>query len=41
MKVHDGPLRRAPSPLYWYHVNPFGTFRLAMEMHLDLGREPT
>jgi len=32
--------RRALSPLYWSHVNPYGTFRLDMERRLDLGRGP-
>ena len=25
--------RRALSPLYWSHVNPYGTFRLDMDTH--------
>ena len=32
--------RRALSPLYWSHVNPYGTFRLDMERRLDLERGP-
>jgi TnpA family transposase len=28
--------RRALSPLFWSHVNPYGTFRLDMNRHLDL-----
>jgi len=32
--------RRALSPLYWSHVNPYGTFRLDMERRLDLDRGP-
>ena len=32
--------RRALSPLYWSHVNPYGTFRLDMERRLDLNRGP-
>ena len=28
--------RRALSPLFWSHVNPYGTFRLDMNTHLDL-----
>nr|MDQ3316412.1 Tn3 family transposase [Actinomycetota bacterium] len=41
---HAGKLtaadRRALSPLYWSHVNPYGTFRLDMERRLDLDRGP-
>jgi len=29
---HD---RRALSPLFWTHVNPYGTFDLDMSTHLD------
>jgi hypothetical protein len=29
--------RRALSPLFWTHVNPYGRFRLNMDTHLDLG----
>jgi TnpA family transposase len=32
--------RRALSPLYWSHVNPYGIFRLDMESRLDLDRGP-
>jgi len=32
--------RRALSPLYWSHVNPYGTFRLDLERRFDLDREP-
>jgi TnpA family transposase len=32
--------RRALSPLYWTHVNPYGTFRLDMESRLDMDRGP-
>lgn len=32
--------RRALSPLYWSHVNPYGTFRLDMKRRLDLDRVP-
>lgn len=32
--------RRALSPLYWTHVNPYGTFRLDMDTRLDLDRGP-
>jgi TnpA family transposase len=28
--------RRALSPLFWAHVNPYGRFHLDMETHLDL-----
>jgi TnpA family transposase len=28
--------RRALSPLFWTHVNPYGTFQLDMDSHLDL-----
>jgi hypothetical protein len=28
--------RRALSPLFWTHVNPYGRFRLNMDTHLDL-----
>ena len=30
--------RRALSPLFWPHVNPYGTFQLDMNSYLDLGR---
>jgi hypothetical protein len=37
----DGKLtaedRRALSPLFWAHANPYGRFRLDMETRLDLG----
>ena len=29
--------RRALTPLFWSHVNPYGRFRLDMDSHLDLG----
>ena len=29
--------RRALTPLFWAHVNPYGSFRLDMDRHLDLG----
>jgi TnpA family transposase len=29
--------RRALTPLFWTHVNPYGTFNLQMDRHLDLG----
>jgi TnpA family transposase len=29
--------RRALTPLFWSHVNPYGRFRLDMDTHLDLG----
>ena len=29
--------RRALTPLFWSHVNPYGRFRLDMDKHLDLG----
>jgi TnpA family transposase len=29
--------RRALTPLFWSHVNPYGRFRLDMDRHLDLG----
>ena len=29
--------RRALTPLFWSHVNPYGRFRLDMDAHLDLG----
>ena len=32
--------RRALSPLYWTHVNPYGTFRLDMNTRLDLDCGP-
>jgi hypothetical protein len=28
--------RRALTPLFWTHVNPYGTFRLDMDSRLDL-----
>ncbi|MCO6008414.1 transposase [Actinoallomurus purpureus] len=28
--------RRALSPLFWTHVNPYGRFELDMNSHLDL-----
>ena len=40
--LHDGGLilagedRRALSPLFWAHVNPYGHFRLDMDTRLDL-----
>lgn len=33
---HD---RRALSPLFWQHVNPYGTFRLDLDTHLRI--DPT
>ena len=27
---------RAPTPLFWSHINPYGRFRLNMDTHLDL-----
>jgi TnpA family transposase len=30
--------RRALSPLFWSHVNPYGRFRLDIDTRLDLGR---
>jgi len=32
--------RRALTPLFWSHVNPYGTFQLDMDRRLDLGRAP-
>ena len=29
--------RRALTPLFWAHVNPYGSFSLQMDRHLDLG----
>jgi hypothetical protein len=29
--------RRAMTPLFWSHINPYGRFRLDMDTHLDLG----
>ncbi len=29
--------RRALTPLFWSHVNPYGRFHLDMDSHLDLG----
>lgn len=29
--------RRALTPLFWTHVNPYGSFALHMDRHLDLG----
>jgi TnpA family transposase len=29
--------RRALTPLFWTHVNPYGSFSLHMDRHLDLG----
>ncbi len=29
--------RRALSPLFWVHINPYGRFRLDMDTRLDLG----
>lgn len=34
--IGDGE-RRALTPLFWSHVNPYGRFRLNMDTHLDLG----
>jgi TnpA family transposase len=34
LEDHD---RRALSPLFWTHVNPYGRFRLDMDARLDLG----
>ncbi|MGW5680240.1 Tn3 family transposase, partial [Streptomyces sp. NPDC003860] len=31
-----GADRRALSPLFWTHVNPYGRFELNMNSHLDL-----
>ncbi|GAB7028572.1 Tn3 family transposase [Streptomyces sp. NPDC021749] len=31
--------RRALSPLFWTHVNPYGRFELDMDSRLDLGLE--
>jgi hypothetical protein len=28
--------RRALSPLFWTHVNPYGRFELGLNSHLDL-----
>jgi hypothetical protein len=28
--------RRALSPLFWSHINPYGRFRLDMDTRLDL-----
>ena len=28
--------RRALTPLFWTHVNPYGQFNLQMDRHLDL-----
>lgn len=39
-EFHDsiGPdERRARTPPFWSHVNPYGRFRLDMDTHLDLG----
>ncbi|GAA0699916.1 hypothetical protein GCM10010193_63270 [Kitasatospora atroaurantiaca] len=33
--------RRALSPLFWTHVNPYGRFELDMNSRLDLGPQPT
>jgi hypothetical protein len=33
--------RRALSPLFWSHVNPYGRFRLDMATRLDLTRATT
>jgi len=33
--------RRALSPLFWSHVNPYGRFRLDMDTRLDLNRRLT
>lgn len=30
--------RRALSPLFWTHVNPYGRFELDMSSHLDIAR---
>jgi len=32
--------RRALSPLFWTHVNPYGRFTLDMSTHLDLELAP-
>ena len=29
--------RRALTPLFWTHVNPYGTFRLDLDTRLDRG----
>ena len=43
-EFHDsiGPdERRALSPLFWTHVNPYGRFRLDMDTRIDLtGGQP-
>ena len=28
--------RRALTPLFWSHINPYGRFRLNVDTHLDL-----
>ncbi len=33
--------RRALSPLFWSHINPYGRFRLDMDTRLDLGATAT
>lgn len=33
--------RRALSPLFWTHVNPYGRFELDMNCHLDLAAAAT
>ena len=33
--------RRALTPLFWSHVNPYGRFRLNMDTHLDLSGSST
>ena len=30
--------RRGLTPLFWSNINPYGTFRLDMDRHLDLDR---
>ncbi len=32
----EGADRRALSPLFWTHINPYGRFRLDMDTRLDL-----
>ncbi|WP_063628898.1 Tn3 family transposase [Amycolatopsis taiwanensis] len=40
-QFHDGvgrDERRALTPLFWTHINPYGRFRLNMDTRLELGR---
>ncbi len=42
-EFHDsiGPdERRALTPLFWTHINPYGRFRLDMDTRLDLAAVP-